>query len=187
MNYAIIKKNDIANGPGIRVSLFVSGCRHHCKNCFNYEAWDFSFGQPFTEAVMDEILEALAPAYVAGLSFLGGEPFEPENQEGLLVLARRFKERFPEKNLWCYTGFSFERDLLTGSVGDPAVAQDLLSLIDVLVDGPFVLEKKDLALRFRGSSNQRLIDIPATLASGRIVLWDDGYQRGGHYDAKGTR
>lgn len=127
MNYAVIKKNDIANGPGIRVSLFVSGCRHHCKNCFNYEAWDFSFGQPFTEAVMDEILEALAPAYVAGLSFLGGEPFEPENQEGLLVLARRFKERFPEKNLWCYTGFSFERDLLTGSVGDPAVARDLLS------------------------------------------------------------
>lgn len=108
--------------PASCVSLFVSGCRHHCKNCFNYEAWDFSFGQPFTEAVMDEILEALAPAYVAGLSFLGGEPFEPENQEGLLVLARRFKERFPEKNLWCYTGFSFERDLLTGSVGDPAVA-----------------------------------------------------------------
>ena len=111
MNYATIKKNDIANGPGVRVSLFVSGCRHHCRNCFNREAWDFSFGQPFTDAVMDEILAALAPDYVAGLSFLGGEPFEPENQEGLLTLARRFKERFPEKNLWCYTGFSFEQDL----------------------------------------------------------------------------
>ena len=177
MNYAVIKKNDIANGPGIRVSLFVSGCRHHCKNCFNYEAWDFSFGQPFTEAVMDEILEALAPAYVAGLSFLGGEPFEPENQEGLLVLARRFKERFPEKNLWCYTGFSFERDLLTGSVGDPAVARDLLSLIDVLVDGKYVEEEHDASLLFRGSANQNIIDVPASLKAGHMVLLPGVWQR----------
>lgn len=170
MNYATIKKNDIANGPGVRVSLFVSGCRHHCRNCFNREAWDFSFGQPFTGAVMDEILAALAPDYVAGLSFLGGEPFEPENQEGLLTLARRFKERFPEKNLWCYTGFSFEQDLLTGQVGNPSTARELLSLIDVMVDGKYVEEEHDASLLFRGSANQNIIDVPASLKAGKMVL-----------------
>ena len=166
MNYAAIKTCDIANGPGVRTSLFVSGCTHHCKGCFQPETWDFSYGEPFTQDVIDTILHSLEPAYVAGLTLLGGEPFEPANQPAVAELLR---------------------DLLSGRVGDAALVRQMLGCIDVLVDGPFVLEKKDLALRFRGSSNQRLIDIPATLASGRIVLWDDGYQRGGHYDAKGTR
>ena len=177
MNYAVIKKNDIANGPGVRVSLFVSGCRHHCRNCFNREAWDFSYGQPFTRDTMDEILNALAPSYVAGLSFLGGEPLEPENQGSLLELARLFKERFPEKTLWCYTGFTFETDLLTDSVGDPAVLRELLSYIDVLVDGKFVEELKDAGLIFRGSSNQNIIDMPKSLAAGRMVLLEGTWRR----------
>ena len=167
MNYVAIKTCDIANGPGVRTSLFVSGCTHHCKGCFQPETWDFSYGEPFTQDVIDTILHSLEPAYVAGLTLLGGEPFEPANQPAVAELLRQLRARCPGKNVWAFTGFLLDRDLL--------------------VDGPFVLEKKDLALRFRGSSNQRLIDIPATLASGRIVLWDDGYQRGGHYDAKGTR
>lgn len=177
MNYATIKKNDIANGPGIRVSLFVSGCRHRCRNCFNREAWDFSYGQPFTEETADEILSALAPSYVAGLSFLGGEPLEPENQPALLELARQFKERFPQKTLWCYTGFTFETDLLTGSVGEPEILKELLSLIDVLVDGKFVEELKDAGLIFRGSSNQNIIDVPKSLEAGHMVLLEGTWRR----------
>ena len=177
MNYATIKKNDIANGPGIRVSLFVSGCRHRCRNCFNREAWDFSYGQPFTKETADEILSTLAPSYVAGLSFLGGEPLEPENQPALLELARQFKERFPQKTLWCYTGFTFETDLLTGSVGEPEILKGLLSLIDVLVDGKFVEELKDAGLIFRGSSNQNIIDVPKSLEAGRMVLLEGTWRR----------
>ena len=177
MNYATIKKNDIANGPGIRVSLFVSGCRHRCRYCFNREAWDFSYGQPFTKETADEILSALAPSYVAGLSFLGGEPLEPENQPALLELARQFKERFPQKTLWCYTGFTFETDLLTGSVGEPEILKGLLSLIDVLVDGKFVEELKDAGLIFRGSSNQNIIDVPKSLEAGRMVLLEGTWRR----------
>lgn len=177
MNYAVIKKNDIANGPGIRVSLFVSGCRHHCRNCFNHEAWDFSYGQPFTEAVIEEILNALAPDYVAGLSLLGGEPFEPENQEGLLTLARDFKERFPKKNLWCYTGFSFEADLLNGHIGNPDTVRSLLSYIDVLVDGKFIEEEKDASLLFRGSANQNIIDVPTSLLAGHMILLPGSWRR----------
>ena len=177
MNYATIKKNDIANGPGIRVSLFVSGCRHRCRNCVNREAWDFSYGQPFTKETADEILSALAPSYVAGLSFLGGEPLEPENQPALLELARQFKERFPQKTLWCYTGFTFETDLLTGSVGEPEILKGLLSLIDVLVDGKFVEELKDAGLIFRGSSNQNIIDVPKSLEAGRMVLLEGTWRR----------
>ena len=177
MNYATIKKNDIANGPGVRVSLFVSGCRHRCRNCFNREAWDFSYGQPFTKETADEILSALAPSYVAGLSFLGGEPLEPENQPALLELARQFKERFPQKTLWCYTGFTFETDLLTGSVGEPEILKGLLSLIDVLVDGKFVEELKDAGLIFRGSSNQNIIDVPKSLEAGRMVLMEVTWRR----------
>ena len=177
MNYATIKKNDIANGPGVRVSLFVSGCRHRCRNCFNREAWDFSYGQPFTKETADEILSALAPSYVAGLSFLGGEPLEPENQPALLELARQFKERFPQKTLWCYTGFTFETDLLTGSVGEPEILKGLLSLIDVLVDGKFVEELKDAGLIFRGSSNQNIIDVPKSLEAGRMVLLEGPWRR----------
>lgn len=177
MNYAAIKKNDIANGPGVRVSLFVSGCRHHCRNCFNREAWDFSYGQPFTQETVDELLTALSPSYVAGLSLLGGEPLEPENQEALLSLVRRFRERFPYKNLWCYTGFTFETDLLTGTVGNPETLRSLLSCIDVLVDGRFVEELKDAGLIFRGSSNQNIIDVPKSLKAGKTVLLEGTWRR----------
>ena len=177
MNFAAIKKNDIANGPGIRVSLFVSGCRHHCPGCFNREAWDFSWGRPFTSEVMEEILAAVSPDYVAGLSYLGGEPFEPENQAGLLELARRFKERFPNKTLWCYTGFTFETDLLTGKTGDSKTVRELLSFLDVLVDGKFVEALKDPSLLFRGSSNQNIVDVPKSLKAGKTVLLEGVWRR----------
>ena len=171
MNYAAIKTCDIANGPGVRTSLFVSGCTHHCKGCFQPETWDFSYGEPFTQDVIDTILHSLEPAYVAGLTLLGGEPFEPANQPAVAELLRQLRARCPGKNVWAFTGFLLDRDLLSGRVGDAALVRQMLGCIDVLVDGPFVLEKKDLALRFRGSSNQRLIDVPATLSSGEIVLW----------------
>ncbi|MCI8335004.1 MAG: anaerobic ribonucleoside-triphosphate reductase activating protein [Lachnospiraceae bacterium] len=177
MNYAVIKKNDIANGPGVRVSLFVSGCRHHCRNCFNQEAWDFDYGTPFTEETMEEILHALEPGYTAGLSLLGGEPMEPENQEALLPLVQTFQKQFPEKTLWCYTGFSFERDLLSGRIGDPGTLRDLLSCIDVIVDGKFVENLKDPSLIFRGSSNQNIIDVPRSLAENRMVLLPGTWKR----------
>lgn len=186
MNYAAIKTCDIANGPGVRTSLFVSGCTHHCKGCFQPETWDFSYGEPFTQDVIDTILHSLEPAYVAGLTLLGGEPFEPANQPAVAELLRQLRRAAPAKMCGLY-GLPARPGPAARPVGDAALVRQMLGCIDVLVDGPFVLEKKDLALRFRGSSNQRLIDIPATLASGRIVLWDDGYQRGGHYDAKGTR
>lgn len=173
MNYATIKKIDVANGPGIRVSLFVSGCTHHCKGCFNPEAWDFHYGNPFTKEVEDEILEALKPAYIKGLSLLGGEPFEPANQAALLPLLRRFKEMYPEKTLWCYSGYDFEKDMLTGGLGPWEVTKEMLSYIDVLVDGEFVLELKNPNLRFRGSANQRVIRVQESLKEDKLVLWDD--------------
>ena len=174
MNYATIKKNDIANGKGVRVSLFVSGCRHRCKNCFNREAWDFDYGAPYTETVQEEILEALDHSYVAGLSLLGGEPFEPENQQALVGLLHAFRERFPDKTVWCYSGFTMEQ-LLEGTVGE--YAQELLSLMDVLVDGRFVEELKDPSLLFRGSSNQRIIDVPRSLALHAVVPLDGVWKR----------
>lgn len=170
MNVATIKKNDIANGVGVRVSLFVSGCRHRCKNCFNREAWDFAYGEPYTDEIQQRILDACDHGYVAGLSLLGGEPFEPENQETLIGLLRAFRERFPDKTVWCYSGFTFE-ELNSATVGDHS--KDLLSLLDVLVDGKFVEEKKDLSLLFRGSSNQRILDVPRSLECGAPV-WLDG-------------
>lgn len=173
MNYATIKPWDIANGPGVRVSLFVSGCTHHCKDCFNPEAWDFDYGQPFDEAVMDHILALLRPHYIRGITYLGGEPFEPQNQPGLLELSRRIKRELPEKSIWSFTGYVLEQDILAKRLGDWAVTQELLSYLDVLVDGPFVASLKNLSLRFRGSSNQRLIDVPATLQAGHVVLWDE--------------
>lgn len=174
MNYAAIKKFDIANGPGVRVSLFVSGCRHHCKNCFNKEAWDFDYGAPMTEAVGEEILDACRAGHIAGLSFLGGEPFEKENRAGLIALARKFRERYPEKNIWCYTGFLLDDELLKSGESD---IRELLELIDVLVDGRFVEELKSAALLFRGSSNQRIIDVPKTLEAGEIVLLEGKWER----------
>ena len=172
MNYASIKKRDIANGPGVRVTLFVSGCTHHCPACFNEVVWDFNYGAPFTRVVEDELLEMMAPDYVAGMTLLGGEPFEPSNQRGLLPFVRRVKERYPDKPLWCYSGYTLEE--LTGeSRARCEVTDELLSLVDVLVDGRFILARKNIRLRFRGSENQRLIDMNKTRAAGEIVLWDD--------------
>ena len=170
MNYATIKNCDIANGPGVRVSLFVSGCTHRCPGCFNEVAWDFDYGEPFTEAVMDSILEMLRPDYIRGLTLLGGEPFEPQNQGPVVELLRRIKQEMPEKSIWAFSGYLFDKDILSGRIGD---CSEYLSYLDVLVDGPFVLAKKNLSLRFRGSENQRLIDVPTSLASGEVVLWED--------------
>mgnify|MGYP000618041787 CR=1 FL=1 len=173
MNYGTIKNYDIANGTGVRVSLFVSGCRHHCKGCFNSETWDFNYGNPYTKEVEAEILEALKPAYIQGFSLLGGEPFEPENQRDLLPFLREVRRRYPGKTIWCFTGFRLEDELLReGSHPRCAVTDDLLSCIDVLVDGRFVAAEKDISLQFRGSRNQRVLDLPKTLAAGQPVIWE---------------
>lgn len=172
MYYADIKKIDVANGPGVRVSLFVSGCTHHCKGCFNQEAWDFHYGQPYTQETEDEILQALSPSYIAGLTLLGGEPFEPQNQAALLPLLRRVRRELPEKSIWAFSGYTLDTDILTGKLGDWDITREILSYLDVLVDGEFVQEKKDISLRFRGSSNQRLIDLPKTLAADSVVWWE---------------
>ena len=169
MNYAAIKSCDIANGPGVRVSLFVSGCRHHCKDCFNPETWDFAYGQPFDEAVMEHILALMAPDYIRGITYLGGEPFDPHNQESLLLLSRRIRQELPEKSIWAFTGYVYGGNLPIV----PDVTDELLSALDVLVDGPFIAAQKNLSLRFRGSSNQRLIDMKKTRAAGEVVLWDE--------------
>ena len=174
MNYATIKYCDIANGEGVRTSLFVSGCRRHCPNCFNAVAGDFGYGAPGTKEVRNEILESLAPGYINGLSLLGGEPFEPENQRELLPFVRNFRALYPDKSVWCYSGYTWEQ--LTGSVPCPArceITDELLSLLDVLVDGRFVEAQHDISLRFRGSSNQRLLDVPKSLAAKAPVWWED--------------
>ena len=174
MNYADIRPIDVANGPGIRVSLFVSGCTHACPECFNPEAWDFSYGQPFTQAEAGQILQALEKPYIKGLSLLGGEPFHPANQTAVLDLVRQVRARFPEKDVWCYSGYTWEQ--LTGKVPCHArceVTDELLSLLDVLVDGRFVEAEHDISLRFRGSRNQRLLDVPKSLAAGQPVWWQD--------------
>ena len=172
MYYGEIKKCDIANGEGVRTSLFVSGCRRHCPFCFNYQTWDFNFGKEYTQEVEDEIVESLSPSYVKGLSLLGGEPFEPENQLELVKLLRRVKKEYPNKTVWCYTGNVLERDLLNKSFYTTEVTLEMLSLIDVLVDGEFVQDLKNISLEFRGSSNQRIIDVKKTLASGEVVLYE---------------
>lgn len=177
MNYANIKYYDIANGPGVRTSVFVSGCRHHCPGCFNAVAWDFDYGQPFDKTVRNEVFASCQPDYIAGLSLLGGEPFEPENQGPIVELLRQVKKAYPQKSIWAFSGYLYEK-ITSHTLGDWAVTQEFLSYLDVLVDGPFVEEKKNLALRFRGSENQRLIDMPATLASGKIVLWEDWQTEG---------
>ena len=165
MNYANIKHHDVANGPGVRVSLFVSGCTHHCKGCFNAEAWSFTYGEPFTQQTVEEILLALQPAYIQGLSLLGGEPFEPENQPAVLDLVRQVRAAYPEKDIWAYSGYTLEQ-LQT-------LAPELLAQITVLVDGPFVESQKDLRLAFRGSANQRILDVPASLKRGEPVFWKE--------------
>ncbi len=163
MNYATIKKTDVANGPGVRVSLFVSGCTRHCKGCFNSEAWDFHYGQAYTEETEQEILQALAPDYIRGLSLLGGEPMEPENRGAVLSLVKKVREQYPQKTIWCYTGYHFDRDLLRWmEEGDPVITE-LLPLLDVIVDGEFIEERKNLRLAFRGSENQRILDVQLSL------------------------
>lgn len=176
MNYATIKKFDIANGPGVRVSVFVSGCRHHCPNCFNREAWDFSYGCEFTDEVLQDVIKAASPEHIAGLSLLGGEPFEKENRQGLIKLCRAFKEKYPDKTIWCYTGFVLDEELLKDKENIEEI-KEFLSLIDVLVDGRFVEKLKSLSLLFRGSSNQRIIDVKKTLASGEVVLLKGKWER----------
>ena len=180
MNYATIKNCDIANGPGVRVSLFVSGCTHRCPGCFNEEAWDFDYGQPFTQQTIDEIMKLLEPSHVRGLTLLGGEPFEPQNQPDVVRLLRQVKKKYPEKSIWAFSGYLFDKDILLGRLGPAEVTREFLSYLDVLVDGPFVQSKKDMTLRFRGSSNQRLIDVPASMRTGCVVLWEDwqGRERG---------
>ena len=173
MNYATIKPRDIANGPGVRVSLFVSGCTHHCKGCFNQEAWDFAYGKPFTQETIDQILDLLAPSFVKGITLLGGEPFEPENQGAIVALLRQVRAKYPGKSIWAFSGYLFDRDILSGKLGDPAITREYLSYLDVLVDGPFVESRKNLSLRFRGSENQRLIDVQKSLAAGEVILWQD--------------
>ncbi len=173
MHYCEIKTSDIANGEGVRTTLFVSGCTNHCEECFQPQTWDFHFGHPFTPDVEDRLIEATRPYYVNGLTLLGGEPFEPDNQRALLPFLRRFREALPGKTVWCFTGFELDRELWQeGSYPRCEVTDEMLSLIDVLVDGRFVNRLKDISLRFRGSSNQRLIDLKKTLSSGQIVLLD---------------
>lgn len=178
MNYATIKKFDVANGPGVRVSLFVSGCRYRCPGCFNREAWDFSYGAPFTEAIQQEILQALSPSYIRGLSLLGGEPFEPENQRELLPFLDRVRVSVPEKDVWCYSGFTLE-ELQGNSRGHCEETEQMLSRIDVLVDGRFEESQKDIRLRFRGSENQRILDLAATLRQKKNVFWNSGEENEG--------
>lgn len=169
MNYATIKKTDVANGPGVRVSLFVSGCTHFCKGCFNSEAWDFNYGAPFTEEVEEEILEALAPDFVQGITILGGEPMEEANRFAVLELLKKVRERYPRKDIWCFTGYEYEKDLQRWIAEGRHEVEELLQVIDVLVDGEFVEAKKNLNLKFRGSENQRLIDMYATRQQGKVV------------------
>ncbi len=175
MNYAEIKRYDIANGPGVRVSLFVSGCRHRCEDCFNEIAWDFSYGKEFTEDVQEMLLGYISSPQIKGITLLGGEPFEVENQRGLLPFVKKVRESFPEKTIWCFSGFTYEQ--LCGKEKSRArceVTDELLSLIDVLVDGRYEKEKRNIMLRFRGSENQRLIDMNKTRECGEVVIWNDG-------------
>ena len=174
MNYAKIRKCDVANGPGVRVSLFVSGCNHHCKNCFNPEAWNFNYGEEFTEEQEKQIMDYLKPDYITGLSLLGGEPFEQVNQERLAPLVENVKKIYPDKKIWCYSGFKFDEQILGKMVKEEnrESTKKMLENIDYIVDGKFVEELKNPSLQFRGSSNQRIIDVKKSLEQNEIVLWD---------------
>lgn len=169
MNYANIKFYDIANGEGVRTSLFVSGCTHHCKNCFNPETWDFCYGQPFTDQTIKTIIESLAPDYINGITLLGGEPLEKANQLGILPLIKSVKEKYPNKTIWCYTGYLFE-DFLPNGKMHTNYTNEILSLIDIMVDGEFIEKLKDISLRFKGSANQRIIDVQDSLKKHCVIL-----------------
>ena len=173
MNYGEIKSCDIANGIGVRISLFVSGCTNHCKNCFQPQTWDFNFGEPFTSDTEEKILKMLEPDYIDGLTVLGGEPMEPSNQQALYPFLLKVKEKMPNKSIWVFSGFTLEEMREEGGYSNCDVTEKILSIIDVLVDGRFVEELKDITLKFRGSSNQRLIDMKKTNEQGSIVLWED--------------
>lgn len=173
MNYGEIKKCDIANGDGVRVSLFVSGCTHHCKGCFNRETWDFNYGNPFTDDTQKEILTALSPEYINGLSLLGGEPFEIQNQRVLLPFVQKVRNIFPDKTIWCYTGYTLDKDLIKGGKAYCECTDDMLKCIDILVDGEFVESLKDVSLVFKGSSNQRIIDLKKSAETNTLVLWQN--------------
>lgn len=170
MNYATIKKTDVANGPGVRVSLFVSGCTHHCPGCFNAETWDFAYGREYTQEAEEEIMEALDHDYIRGITFLGGEPFEDANRSTVLELAVKIRSRFPDKTIWCYTGYTYEKDLLRWIEEGKEDVLPLLKQLDVLVDGEFIAAQKNLRLRFRGSENQRIINVPKSLETGTAIL-----------------
>lgn len=169
MNYAEIKTCDIANGPGVRVSLFVSGCTHHCKGCFNEMTWDFHYGEPFTAEIEDYLLEVMKKPYIKGLTLLGGEPLEPANRRALIPFLKKVKENCPDKDIWCYTGFIFDKDLTEQFQPKTDEIGQFLRMIDVLVDGPFLLDQKDISLKFKGSSNQRIIDIRKTMNAKEII------------------
>ena len=172
MYYGNIKKYDIADGEGVRVTLFVSGCTNHCKGCFQPETWDFCYGKPYTEETEKEILDALNNDYIQGLTLLGGEPFEPDNQQVLVTLLRKVKETYPDKDIWSYTGFVYDKDLVPGGRRYTEVTDEMLSMIDVLVDGPFVEEKKNISLSYRGSENQRVINLKKSLQEGKVILYE---------------
>lgn len=172
MNYADIKRVDVANGEGVRVSVFVSGCNHHCKGCFNSEAWDFNYGKEFDNVCMQKVLDELDHPYISGLSLLGGEPLDPKNQKGVLEIVKKAKEKHPEKKIWCYTGFRFDDDVMDKMYNISEETRELVSHLDVIVDGKFEEEKKDLRLKFRGSSNQRIIDVQESLKENKIVPYE---------------
>ena len=175
MNYGEIKKFDIANGEGVRVTLFVSGCTHHCKGCFQPQTWDFHFGKPFTEETENELIEALKPSYITGLTLLGGEPMEPNNQAVLVNVLKKIKSIYPNKDIWCYTGYKMDDELLSPSRARCEYTDEMLSMIDVLVDGEFKEDLKNIRLKFRGSSNQRVIDVRASLEKNEIIEME-GYK-----------
>ena len=173
MYYADIKKVDVANGPGVRVSLFVSGCTHKCKGCFNEEAWDFKYGHEYTQKEEDNIIELLKPDYIDGITILGGEPFEYVNQKGILPLLRRIRKELPNKTIWCFSGYTFDTDILENMCNKYKETKELISYIDVLVDGKFEIDKKNFKLKFRGSSNQRIINVKESLKNNKVILMDE--------------
>ena len=171
MYYGEIKKTDIANGEGVRVSLFVSGCTHRCEGCFNPETWNFCYGSEFTQETEKELLNALSPDFINGLTLLGGEPFEPQNQRALVPFLKKVREQYPHKNIWCYTGYLFDEELLKDSRARCEVTDEMLSMIDVLVDGEFRQELKNITLKFRGSENQRIINVKKSLEVGEVISY----------------
>lgn len=173
MYFGALKNTDIANGPGVRVSLFVSGCTHHCKECFQPETWDFSYGEEFTQATVNNIIKLMAPDYIRGITILGGEPFEPSNQEVLVKLIRDIKKNYPNKDIWMFSGYLLDEELWSESRARCEYTDEILSMIDVLVDGEFMIDKKNITLKFRGSENQRIIDMPASIASKQVIVIPD--------------